>query len=346
MVSKRAGAAQRLCESYIGAQLSDADRKVAQRLLRAMAEDAAQLVRAALVVTLHNSPELPADVARKLAEDVDTIAVPILRFSPVLTDEDLVSVLRSRAAAKIRACAQRARVSVNVAHSIVRFGDSAAVAELAANDGAEIDEDVAKEMVRLWHEDDLVTEAMVSRRDMPLDVLELLVAHTSAETALSLEERGLSIHRAADVANRARERATLVIAEAARAPTDLEVLIRNLRREGRLTGSVVLRGICQGHMAFVELALSQLTGMAVPKVRLMLHDAGPFGVQALCRQAGLPPHFADVIDLAMTNYRDLARRDVGDRGAFSRRLAERIATGGIELSEDDRRFVMERLDAA
>lgn len=344
--SKRAGAAQRICEAYATRHLTDQDRTFANKLLLAMAEDAAQLVRAALAVTLCNSPALPKGIAQRLADDIETIAVPIIRFSPVLSDDDIIKVLRSRAAAKLRAAAQRSKVSISVARTIIRFGDGQAVADLAANDGAEFDADTAREMIRLWHEDDLITEAMVSRRDMPIDVLETLVAHTSSETALAMEERGLHKHLATDVAGRARERATLVLSEAARTPTDMERLIQSLHREGRLTGSVILRAICQGHIAFAELAFAQLSDLSLPKVKMMLHDTGPFGVRTLAGKAYIPAPLHPVLTFAMRIYRDLTRGEIVSRGTFAKTLAERLATSGLDLDEDDERFVMERLDAA
>ena len=343
--AKRAGAAQRICEAYATRNLTHQDRAFANKLLLAMAKDAAQLVRAALSVTLCNSPCLPKDIAQHLAEDVETIAVPVIRFSPVLSDEDIVKVLRSRAAAKLRAAAQRSKVSISVARTIIRFGDGQAVAKLAANDGAEFDADTAREIIRLWHEDDLITEAMISRRDMPIDVLETLVAHTSSETALAMEKRGLPKHLAADVANRARERATLVLSEAARTPTDMERLIESLQREGRLTGSVILRAICQGHIAFAELAFSRLTELSLAKVRMMLHDTGPFGVRTLAARAYIPAPLHPVLSLAMRIYRDLSQGEIASRGLFAKTLAERMATSGLDLDEDNMRFIMERLDA-
>jgi len=344
--SKRAGAAQRICETYGRDALTQADRRIAERLLHVMAEDAAALVRAALVVTLHNSTELPRDIALKLASDADTIAVPIIRFSPVLNDDDLVTVLRSRAAAKIQAAAQRARIGVELSRTIIRYGDSHAVARLAANDGAVIDEDVAREMVRLWHDDDLVAEAMVARRDMPLDILEVLVSHTSAETALALESRGVETATAVDLAIRARERATLTLSESASGSDEIAGLVEQLAIEGRLTGSVVMRAICQGHIAFAECAMACMAGISVEKSRLMLHDHGPFGIRALATKAGLAPALHGVLALSLRNYRDLARTANLSAAQFAGRLAERIATSGVELSEDDRRYVMERLDAA
>lgn len=348
--SKRAGAAQRICQTFAATPLSAADRDVADRLLRAMAEDACQLVRAALVVTLHNSPDLPRDVARRLADDVDSIAVPLIRFSPVLSDGDLVSVLRSRAAAKIRAAAERARVSVELSRTIIRWGDGPAVARLAANRGAEIDEGTAREMVRLWHSDDLVAEAMIRRSDMPLDILEVLVAHTSAETVLAMTGRGASPHRAVDIANRTRERATLQVAGSARRASDVDELVDRLDRRGRLTPSLVLRSLCQARMDLAEAALARMAGMPRAKVRLMLHGgggrAGGFAVRRLARQAALSPFHATAIALALDLYRELEQAGAPDRDAFAALMAERLATSGVAFSDDDTAFLLECLDRA
>ena len=342
--SKRAGAAQRLCETFRSQPLTASDRRIAERLLRAMAKDAAQLVRAALVVTLHNSPELPRDVAVRLAEDVDSIAVPIIHFSPVLTDDDLVTVLRSRAAAKIRACARRARVSVDVARTIIRFGDGPAVADLAANDGAQIDEGTAREMVRLWHDDDLVAEAMVRRRDMPLDILETLIAHSSVETVLSMTERGACASSAIDIAQRTHERATLAAQDDADADSALG-LARHMHGQGRLSGSLILRAICSGQIEFAERAFAAMSGLGVGKTRLLLHDDGPMGVATLAARAGIAHALHPVIGMAMRLHRELQREGVESRDAYTRSLAQRLMTSGVELDEDDRRYVFERMDA-
>ena len=140
---KRAQAGQRICYKVRGAELSSGERKFAHKLLDLMSQDAVAIVRRTLSVTLRNSPELPRDVALRLAADIDNIAVPVLLNSPVLTDEDLVDVLRSKAAAKVAAIAKRAKVSGTIVREIVRYGDSHAVAQVAANDGAIIDEKLA-----------------------------------------------------------------------------------------------------------------------------------------------------------------------------------------------------------
>ena len=92
-----------------------------------MAQDAAVLVRRALSVALKNSPKLPRDIANKLAQDVETIALPIILNSPVLTDSDLVEIVRSCPPSKQVAVASRERLSVQVTGAIAEFAVSAAV---------------------------------------------------------------------------------------------------------------------------------------------------------------------------------------------------------------------------
>ena len=78
----RAEAAYKLCRSMDHADLTDDDRAAAQKILRMIAEDAAELVRRAMAVTLKSSDLIPRDVARKLAADVDSVALPMINFSP------------------------------------------------------------------------------------------------------------------------------------------------------------------------------------------------------------------------------------------------------------------------
>jgi len=76
--------------------MTDAERDFATKLMERICVDVSDLVRRALSVTLQSSQNLPRHIAVSLIEDIDSIAIPILASSPVLTDNDLVSVLKSK----------------------------------------------------------------------------------------------------------------------------------------------------------------------------------------------------------------------------------------------------------
>jgi len=103
----RANATQKIGRAIRAQSLTQSDREFAEKILTLICRDVSDLVRRALAITLQNSPNLPVSIARRLINDVDSIAVPILANSPVLSDEDLVAVLKSKAAAKVKAIAQR-----------------------------------------------------------------------------------------------------------------------------------------------------------------------------------------------------------------------------------------------
>lgn len=344
---RRASAAQRICRSFRGASLSDAERDFAKKLLYIMAEDAVAIVRRALAVTLKNSPHLPRQIALKLAADVDNIAVPILKFSPMLNDEDLVTVLRSKAAAKIMAVAKRSVISGTVVREIIRYGDSRAVAEVAANDGAIIDQDLADQMLDIYHDDDLIKEAFISRRDLPVSVMEKLITGVSEEAALLLNRRhDLPVNIAIDLANRARERASLDVITETMSERDMQRVCRRILDLGRLTPSFLIRAAGFGRMRLLKHGLSVLSGIAPEKTALMIHDGGPFGLKALCSRAGIDAVQTKIIRAACAIFRDLEQGGTDyDQAYFQSLMVERILTLPIELTEKDQAWFLERLDA-
>src|ERR1700760_989104 len=126
-VDERAAAAHKLCRAVERVSLTEEDRAAAQGIIRVLACDTAELVRRALAVTLKSSDLLPRDVAMRLAKDLESVALPIITASPVFTDEDLVEIVRSGAASRQVAVAERAKLSKQVTSAVALYGEEAAV---------------------------------------------------------------------------------------------------------------------------------------------------------------------------------------------------------------------------
>jgi len=342
----RATAAQRICRDVRSKTLTDEERGFAHKLLKYIAEDSADMVRRALAVTLKNSPKLPRDIALKLAKDIDNIAVPILTHSPVFTDEDLIAVLRSKAAAKVLAVARRVSVSDHVVRAIIRFGDSHSVAEVAANDGALISEESASEMLELYKNDNLITAGMIQRRDLPPVIVEKLITAVSEEAAIRITQRHrVSADLAIDIANRSRERAIVDFIQPSWPAKEMDKFVARLHQEARLTHGLIIRAIGCGHMRFTEQALATLSGVSVRKSVLMIHDGGPFGLKALCARAGLNDNNTKIIRAACAIYRDLELSGLDyDNESFRQLMIERVLTLPFDLPEAEQFWFLEKLD--
>ena len=342
----RATATQRICREMRDNALSEAERDFSKKLLEYIAEDSADLVRRALAVTLKNSPKLPRDIAIKLAKDIDTIAVPILTHSPVFTDQDLVEILKSKAAAKAIAVAKRISVSDHVARAIIRFGDSYAVAEVAANDGALISEETASEMLDIYKNDDLIAQSMIDRRDLPPRIVEKMISFVSEDIAVQLvKQHSVPIPIAIDLASRTRERALLDFVDQSWVAKNLSGLVKAIDEQGRLTTSLIIRAAGSGQIRFLEQALAHLSGVGMRKTVLMIHDGGPFGLQALCARVGLDDNSIQIIRAACTIFRDLELSGLTyNRRSFQELMIERVLTLPFDLPEADQLWFLEVLD--
>ena len=242
--------------------------------------------------------------------------------------------------------AKRVSVSDHVARAIIRFGDSHAVAEVAANDGALISEETASNILDIYKNDDLIAESMIMRRDLPPKIVEKMITLVSEQMVSKLTQRhSVPAEMAVDLAVRSRERAMVDFIDQAWVTKDLQGLVTHIHANGRLTTSLIIRAICSGQMRFAEHGLAILSGVSLQKSVLMIHDGGPFGLKALCTRAGLNEKMSQIIHAAVVIYRDLEMSGLDyDRAKFQALMIERVLTLPFELPEIDQNWFLEKLD--
>ncbi|MCF6220521.1 MAG: DUF2336 domain-containing protein [Robiginitomaculum sp.] len=342
----RAVIAQKVCREIRAADLTLREREVAKEILWFIARDAAAMVRRALAITLKNSQNLPHDIAQKLIKDIDSIAVPILTHSPVLEDDDLLEILKSKAAAKMMAVSKRAHIGGDLVKAIVRYGDSRVVASVAANDGAQIGVELGIHMMDIYQDDDLIKESFIARRDLPPLLIEKLITSVSAEAARRLyENHEIPLDIAVDLAGQSRERASVDFISQSWVSNDLKSLIARLDKEDRLTNTLIVRAACCGQMKFCAQALAQKSGVTIHKSSLMLHDSGPFGLKALCTQAGLDNRDFAILRASLVIFKDL--ESVGgkiSREKYQSTMLERVLSLPITFSDADTDYLFDKLD--
>ncbi|MFT3726545.1 MAG: DUF2336 domain-containing protein [Terricaulis sp.] len=343
----RAQAAHKICRCIDDAELSPEERAHAESIMAIMAQDAAVLVRRALSVALKNSPKLPRDIANKLAQDVETIALPIILNSPVLTDSDLVEIVRSCPPSKQVAVASRETLSVEVTGAISEFAVSSAVERALANDNALFDEEGYEIALDRFSGVSAITAAMVHRNELPVSVTEKLVSIVTGELFDHLvNHHELPPQIAIDLAMGARERATIDIVEQAARQKDLGRFVQQLNLNGRLTPSLIMRGLCLGHMSFVEHAMAELAGLSHHRMWLLMNDSGPLGLKAAFDRAGLPPRLFPSFRAAIEVYHSIDREGGSrDRIVFRKRMLERTLTLFQSIPKEDLDYLMEKLDA-
>ena len=139
----RAEMAGKVAQHFAAPNLSASERVLAEDIVRIMARDVATRVRSALADSLKSNSTIPRDIAMSMARDVEEVSLPFIEVSTVLTDDDLVEIIRSGSSDKQTAVAKRANVTESVADALVERGSEAAVATLMANETAAVGEDLA-----------------------------------------------------------------------------------------------------------------------------------------------------------------------------------------------------------
>lgn len=343
---QRASVAHRLCRRIGLDVLSDREKEFAREIITILANDAADLVRRTLAVTLRSSPILPRQIALKLARDIEAVAIPILQESPVFTEEDLVELVLSVTAAKQAAIAGRDGLSITVSEVISEHGAVEAVRALAENQTAEWSDKAYGDALARFGADEVVQAGLIRRDFIPVHIAEKMVSLVSGSLFDMLVNRHeLPAQLAIDLASSARERATIDLVEQAGRSHDLPRFVSQLNLNGRLTHSLIMRALCCGQMPFVEHALSELSGVAHQRVWLMIHDAGPLGLQAVFDHAGLPRKMLAAFKAAVNVYHE-TEHDGGpnDRARFRARMIERVLTQFQAIPKDDLDYLLDKLD--
>jgi uncharacterized protein (DUF2336 family) len=340
----RAEVAEKLGQSIDSATLTEAELRTAQDVVRIMAKDVEVTVRAALSRSLRHAANLPHDVAVQMINDLDVVAVPILSHSLVLTDDDLISVVRSGPGLKQMAIAGRPEVSEPVSDAVVAHGDETTVGVLMWNRGAQVSEQSLTRAIDRFADSDAVKESIVNRESLPITVTERLVVMVSDR----LREHMVAHHKlspalATDIVLQIREHATLDLSNGIAAP-HLEELVRQMHKSGRLTPTLVLRALCIGDMAFFESALSAMAGVPVENVRILIHDHGRKGFAALYQKSGLTqelfPAFRAATDVIDNMQFDGEPRDME---RFRARVITRMLTQFDEFDQENLDYLVNKL---
>jgi len=343
---ERALTVRKICRRIDEVDLPETERAAAERILGMIAEDSAELVRRALAVTLRQSSHLPHDVAMKLAADVDAVATPVLLSSPVLDADDLVAIVKASSTTKRCAIAARKEVPTAVVHTLIETQDDKAVGIAASNDGADFDQDAYEKAFTSFCENRGVMDAFVARSHLPLDITEKLIARISDEAMQRLvSHHALPPQLAVELSEETRERASIDLVEQAGLAQDVKHFVQQMRMNGRLTPSLILRALLRGHIGFVEHAFAELAGVSHNRSWLLVHDAGPLGLRAIYDRTGMPQRLYPAVRAAIDIFHTMeVPADEEGRAHFRRVLAERAITRFQGIPEEDLDYILDRMD--
>jgi len=341
---RQAAAVTRVATAWRAGRLDEETRVATEQLFRMVARKATVAVRGALSRAVQDADDLPHDVAIKLASDVDHVALPLLEASNVLTDDDLVALIRAATPGAMYAIAGRPAVSGPVADALVEQGDARSVGRLVGNPGASLSDQALERAAERHGDSALVAEPLAARPALPPQVAERLMAVVAEQLRQHLLSRdAIAPDLLTDLVLQSRERATLGLPHGV--GQDLEGFIESLDRSGRLTPTLMMRALLTGDYLFFESAMARRAGIPAANAHQLLNDPGGQGIARLFIAAGMPEEQLPLARVAMIAAEETELRDEpGAKQHYRDLVVARILTGfGDRVDTDSLDYMITKI---
>lgn len=323
----RAETARKVSAQFTDTALGPKERALIEEIFKVMVKDVEVRVREALSDSLKDNPDIPREIALSLANDVSEVALPIIEFSEVLSDEDLIEIVSSKSEDHQMAVARRDNVSERVSEALVETDNENVVATLVSNEGAKLSEGTMNTVIDKFGNSKKVNEPLALRHELPLTVAERLVSLVSDKIRDHLvTHHDMSADVATDLFLNAREKATVGLLQPDTNLRDVVELIDQLHANHRLTPTLIFRALCMGDTTFFEAALAKLADIPIANAYRLIHDKGGKGLEALFEKCKLSKRMLEISKAALEVASEMRINSGDDRIRFRQVMIERVLT--------------------
>ena len=283
----------------LSAHEQDRLRRVTFEALDVLARDQIPKVRQILAEALKDVAHAPPEVIRRLARDAElVVAGPVLQFSPVLNDEDLLEIIGANPIpGALTAISRRSVVNVRVCDAIAATEDVDAIAVLLSNPSAQIREETLDRLadratnIEAWHKPFVERPQLSARtatklaRFVAATLLQSLAARQDLEPETAAAVAAVVARRIDEIEGAAEPKG--VSDEAA-----LMARVGSMHSAGKLDETTIESALASGDNAFVMAALAVLSGLAPRVVRKVVETKSAKGIVAVGWKADLSPGLA------------------------------------------------------
>lgn len=277
-------------------QQTAAERALFDDVLTRLAREAELHIRQELASRMAPSDQAPEKLIRQLAGDEIDVASPVLTFSPILSDEDLVEIAHEKSQSHMLAISRRERLSEKVTDVLVERGDEHVAREVARNEGASFSSAGYQNLVSRAAGDEELQSNLSERGDLPREVVSELLRTASEKVREKLmaksdllEEEFFDEELIDEALMAASEK---IEDEYAVADIDFAPAMRFVARlveEETLSEEVVRNLAEEGSFAETVCALSALTGVDLDHTKHFLVNPSPEALLIVCKAKNLAP---------------------------------------------------------
>jgi uncharacterized protein (DUF2336 family) len=272
---------------------SDENEKVANmvfEVLETLANDKLPSVRAIIAEEIQALDNVPRSIVKLLAHDAEEIvSAPILQFSPLLNDDDLIALIASGLkSSALSAMARRQGVGERVSEAIVDTGDEMGVATLLKNDTSSINERTLEAVANMAKEIPIWQSPLVGRAELPIGTIRRISKFVGSALLKQLLDRNNIDHSLRDELTEAIE--NRVIEDSLNIDNDEDAKIQKqvtlLFNAGKLNAGAISKAIEKNDTPFIVHSLATLGELSPSAVKKMFTLKSAKAVLAITWKSG------------------------------------------------------------
>lgn len=275
----------------------------------ALFDDVLQLVAAEMqdnvLVELANqfagADNAPVGLMRDLANHSFEIAGPVLAKSKALDEQTLLQIVNYQSQQHIKAVAQRHDVSEKLSDAIVKFGDDHALDALMRNETATVSRTSMETAVDRARRNAFLHEAVVTRRDVPLDLLNEMYFVVEARLRDQILGRNATVDPATlDAAlSKAREKINKTVGTMDAEAKTAMAFIQSKKNAGELNARLLVSLYREAKRMHFLYGLAEITNLDHETVANLLERQDVDGLAMICRASSIErPLFVTLAVLA------------------------------------------------
>jgi uncharacterized protein (DUF2336 family) len=293
-VQEKVAIAKRIAAAINSSGAEQAYEEVEQ-ILNILAGDLAVEVRRALAIELHNNRLVPTEVIEGFLNDDDAVALPFLEITSLLSDEDLMNVIRTtKSIERQKAVARRRYLSAQVSHELViKALDNKVLTTLLENETADIETDTLVTLLTDQKDSEDVMEALSHSPHFSWSILNRVTSHISQllydQLSKQLPVTPPSAGLIDEVKHNASQLSMLHYVEQHHTAAEYGKLAQLLFDDGELNSQSLLTALYVGKYDFMIAGLALLSGASKTQLEqwLMMQSMPPQFAKTISR-TGIP----------------------------------------------------------
>lgn len=285
----------KLARNYGSDMLTDDEKEISNQVLKLLAKDISTRIRISISEKFANNSEIPYEVALQLANDMEQfVAVPVIQFSKLLTEDDLTDIILATNNEKQNAVARRTGLTDSLKDCIINYGEDITVATLANNQDASLSKTQCKKILEKHQNSAEVVKVMIENKKIDDDgTLEIIMNSSEELKSLIMLKYNITSKAVTNLVEESKENTVISMIRASIDSEEKQKLLADkLYKDGQTTFPLLIKSLGIGAKTFFYQALANSAQIPFENVKKVIEEGGEEGTRKLFLKAHIPDKMA------------------------------------------------------